>query len=153
MVNNELYTQLLNESFLKLEVSLKSFELSYNKCKDIGLKANYSFGEAEAFDSLTSKFARISDIFTQKILRSIFLLLHEGTPSLIDLANSAEKLNIIKDADTLLLIRDIRNQISHEYDEENLNLIYNQIFELAYLLKEDIFKSKQFAYKYQWLIL
>ena len=153
MVNNELYKQLLSESYLKLEVSLKSFELSYNKCKDIGLKANYSFDEAEAFDSLTSKFARISDLFTQKILRSIFLLLHEGTESLIDLANRADKLNIINDADTLLLIRDIRNQISHEYDDENLNIIYNQIFELAHLLKEDIFKSKQFAHKYQWIIL
>ena len=67
--------------------------------------------------------------------------MHESTQSLIDLANRADKLNIINDADTLLLIRDIRNQISHEYDDENLNIIYNQIFELAHLLKEDIFKS------------
>jgi hypothetical protein len=77
--------------------------------------------------------------------------LHEGTPSLIDLANHAEKLNIFKDADTLLLIKDIRSQISHEYDDDNLKGIYNQIFELAHILKEDILKSKQFAYKYKWL--
>jgi len=143
--------QYLHDNFLKLDISLKSFQHSLQKCREIGIKESYTFEETEALDSLTSKFARISDIFTQKVLRSIFLLLHEGTSNLIDLANRAEKLNVINNADALLLVRDIRNQISHEYEDDNLNTIYSKIFILADSLRSDIEKSKQFAIKYEWL--
>lgn len=151
MINIELHKQLLQDNFQKLYVSLKSFQHSKQKCHDIGIKEIYTFEESEAFDSLTSKFARMSDIFTQKVLRSIFILLHEGTLNLIDLANRAEKLNIIDNADVLLLVRDLRNQISHEYEDDNLKTIYSNIFKLAKLLEADIEKSKQFAIKYNWL--
>lgn len=151
MADKALYEQLLKENFQKLDVSLKTLQLSIEKCLQIGIKETYSFEETEAFDSLTSKFARTSDIFIQKILRSVFILLHEGALNLIDLANRAEKLNLITNADTLLMIRDIRNQISHEYEDENLKIIYSQIFELAKWLESDIEKTRQFAGKYQWL--
>lgn len=143
--------QYLCESFEKLESSINSFSLSLIKCQKIGIKNSYLFEESEAFDSLTSKFARISDIFIQKILRTIFILLHEGTLTIIDMANNAEKLNIVKNADILLIIRDLRNQISHEYEDENLNSIYNQIFEHSQRLLEDIKLTKLFAKKYNWI--
>jgi hypothetical protein len=150
-MNPELTIRLLSQNFLKLEASLHSLRRSLQKCRDIGIKEIYSFEESEAFDSLSSKFARTSDIYTQKVLRSIFFLLHEGNLSFIDLAHRAEALNIISNADDLLMVRDVRNQISHEYDDSSLNMIYSRIFDLAQSLEADIENAKLFAVKYQWL--
>ena len=63
---------------------------------------------------MTSKFSRTSDIYLQKVLRSIWMLLREDTVPLIDLLNRAEKLMIIVSAEELLQMRDIRNQIAHK---------------------------------------
>jgi hypothetical protein len=153
MLNIDLYKQLLSVGIQKLELSLSSLKRSLQKCSAIGIKETYTFEETEAFDSLTSKFARTSDIFTQKVLRSIFIVLHEGTLGIVDMANRAEAMDLITDADTLLMIRDVRNQIAHEYEDSGLNSIYGQIFELSQALQADIEKVKQFALKRGWLSL
>ena len=151
MIEIELYRRLLSENFQKVERSFATLQQSLQKCMGIGIKEVYTFEESEAFDSLTSKFARTSDVFIQKVLRSMFILLHEGKPTLIDLANRAEALDIIANADALLAIRDVRNQISHEYEDSGLISIYGQIFELAGLLEKDIELAKRFATGYGWL--
>ena len=105
----------------------ESLTLSYEKCKNIGVKDHYSFEEEESFDSLSSKFARTSDIFTQKVLKTIFLLLRENPKSFIDKVNLAEKLEIISSADKLIMIRDLRNEIVHEYVASKLSRIYKEV--------------------------
>ena len=105
----------------------ESLTLSYEKCKNIGVKDHYSFEEEESFDSLSSKFARTSDIFTQKVLKTIFLLLRENPKSFIDKVNLAEKLEIISSAEKLILIRDLRNEIVHEYVASELSRIYEEV--------------------------
>ena len=105
----------------------ESLALSYEKCKNIGVKDHYNFEEEESFDSLSSKFARTSDIFTQKVLKTIFLLLRENPKSFIDKANLAEKLEIIPSADRLILMRDLRNEIVHEYISSELLRIYKEV--------------------------
>ena len=71
--------KLLKDNLILLEKAKISFYLSIEKCLAIGLKEDYTFEELESFDSLTSKFARTSDIFTQKVLKTIFSLLRENT--------------------------------------------------------------------------
>ena len=46
------------------------------------------------------------------------MLLREDTVPLIDLLNRAEKLMIIVSAEELLQMRDIRNQIAHDYPQK-----------------------------------
>jgi len=143
----DLHKIFLSENLEKLDKALQSFKLSLDKCCTIGLKNEYSFEESETFDSMTSKFARLNDIYVQKILRTVFLLLHEDNKTLIDLANRAENLNMISNADNLLILRDIRNQISHEYEDENLNAIYSEIIESIEPFFADIDKTKAFIVK------
>ena len=69
---------LLRSEWELLMTSMLTLQLSVNKCKLIGQKNSYSFEELESFDSLTSKFSRTSDIFTQKVMRTIWMLMHEG---------------------------------------------------------------------------
>ena len=54
-----------------LQRSLKSLEQSTNKTRHLLQQSEFSFEELESIDSLTSKFSRTSDVYLQKVLRSI----------------------------------------------------------------------------------
>jgi hypothetical protein len=117
---------LLNNLSL-LDISQSTLLRSFEKCKKIGLKKEYSFEELESFDSLTSKFARTSDIFTQKVLVTVIKLLRENAETFIDRINLAERLGLITSTDDLLAIRDIRNQIAHEYKQEKIEELFEEV--------------------------
>ena len=91
-----------------------SLEQSTNKTRQLLQQSEFSFEELESIDSLTSKFSRTSDIYLQKVLRSISMLLREDTVPLNDLLNRAEKTMIIVLPEELLQMRETRNQIAHE---------------------------------------
>ncbi|MHB1688927.1 MAG: hypothetical protein ACYCVH_16360 [Ignavibacteriaceae bacterium] len=149
-MNDENYLNKIKKDFNELNTSFESLKLSFKKCEKIGLKKNYNFEEQESFDSFTSKFSRTSDIYTQKILKTIFLLLRESPKSFIDRANLAEKLEIIPSADDLISIRDLRNEIVHEYMLEELTRIYKEIFSNYNKLILAIDKTREFVNKRNW---
>jgi len=100
MTNNDKQNrELLNQNWLLLQKGLITLQLSIEKANKIGVKEAYSFEEMETFDSLTSKFNRTSDIYTQKILRTCWSLLHESFVPFIDMLNQSEKNGLIKSAD------------------------------------------------------
>ena len=139
--------ELLQESLKMLEKSLSYLIESYERCKKIGVKDNYSSQELIEFEALTSRFARTVDILTARAIRSLLRFLREEKNTLIDVANYLEKLEIIENADELLLLRDTRNLIAHEYVLENVNELFKEvlnqtpkIFEISKRLKEFISK-------------
>jgi len=121
---------LLNENLAILDASQSTLVRSFDKCQKIGVKKTYSFEELESFDSLTSKYARTSDIFTQKVLITLFKLLREDAVTFLDRANLAEKLSLITSADDLITIRDLRNQIAHEYKQEKIEQLFEDVFDM-----------------------
>lgn len=125
---DEKYILELTKSLNDLHASVESLKLSFLKCTKIGLKDELNFEEQESFDSLSSKFARTADIYTQKVLKTIFYLLRENPKTFLDKANLAEKLEMIPSADDLIIIRDLRNEIVHEYILLELPRIYQEIF-------------------------
>lgn len=143
--------ELLNQNWELLLRSLETLKLSVEKAESIGNKAEYSFEEMETFDSLTSKFSRTSDIFTQKILRSVWILLHEEITPFIDILNRAEKIGIIFSSDKLLEIRDLRNQITHEYIPETIQKLIPDVIELSSELEDNIQKTGKFLFKRNWI--
>jgi len=131
--------KLLLESNLELlRQALPSFTRSLEKCRRIDLSDGVSFDEEESFDALTSKFSRISDIFTQKVLKSLTLMLREDAPTFIDRMNLCEKLGILPSAENMISIRDLRNLIAHEYAAENVLEIYRETLGLSAKLLEAI---------------
>lgn len=141
---------LLYEELEYLDKSQHSLKLSLEKSKTIGTKKEYSFEEMETFDSFTSKFGRTSDLYTQKILRTIWMLLHEAFLPFIDLLNKAEKLGIINSADSLLEIRDLRNQITHEYIPEAITDLIPEVMEKCKDLFINIETTKTFIQQRNW---
>ncbi len=137
----------LNENLNQLNKSLEVLKHSRNKCDQIGAKETYNLEEQESFEALTSRFARTSDILTQKVLKTLFALLQENIKTIIDSANLLEKLEIIKEADDILNIRELRNQIAHEYVTDDLNALFMDV--LRYVPNLDIIVNNIQEYIYQ----
>lgn len=151
--NDQLLIQLLQSEWLLLQASLKTLNHSVDKCKAIGIKQEYTFEELESFDSLTSKFNRTSDLFTQKIIRTIWMLLHEPFVPFIDSMNTAEKIKILSSADQMIGIRDLRNQIAHEYIPEVIRDLIPEVIELCSQLSKNMICCRDFLVKRKWIIL
>ena len=128
----------LDEYFDALEKSLAALNYSYDKCNAIGGKGEYDLEQQESFEALTSRFARTSDILTQKVFKSLFILLQEDMKTIIDTANFLEKLEIVDNADDLLNIREIRNQIAHEYVEPDVKSLFMDVLHFVPQLKNII---------------
>ncbi len=134
----KLLTAQLDEYLTILEKSLAALEYSYDKCRAIGEKEEYDLEQQESFEALTSRFARTSDILTQKVFKSLFILLQEDMKTFIDMANFLEKLEIVDNADDLLNIREIRNQIAHEYVEPDVKSLFMDVLHFVPQLKNII---------------
>lgn len=125
------YTQIIQTIKTELLQSLDHLEYSYNKIQKKGLKTTATDAETlETFEALVSRFARVTDIFVAKYLRS---LAERDDPafrgSLRDWVNYAEKIKAITSASNWMEIRELRNKISHEYAAKGLSLIFEQVLD------------------------
>lgn len=137
----------LNNNLDLLNKALDTFLYSYNNCKKIGVKEKYTYEELDKYEALTARFARISDILTQKIMKTVFLLIREDAKTFIDKINMSEKLGIIENSDDLKIIRDLRNEITHEYCKDDISQIFESILEYSPLLLRIIDSFKAYIKK------
>ena len=143
----KLFLAQLDEHLATLDKSVLALVYSYDKCSAIGEKEEYDLEEQESFEALTSRFARTSDILTQKVFKALFILLQENIKSIIDAANFLEKLEVIENADDLLNIREIRNQIAHEYVESDIKALFFDVLRYVPELKKIINNVKAYYHK------
>ena len=111
--------------------SLEPFERSLSKCQSIHLVDPLSCEAEESFDALTSKFARFFDIFGQRVLKSVALLLREDAPTSIDRINLSKILHLVPSTEILIRIRDLRNLIANKYAPESLLEVYKETIALS----------------------
>ncbi|MDZ7608187.1 MAG: hypothetical protein U5K79_21995 [Cyclobacteriaceae bacterium] len=111
----------------------------------------FSFEDEESFDSLTSKFNRTSDLYTQKVLRTIRMLLHEPFVPLIDTMNDFEKISIINSSDEMIEIRDLKNQIVHEYLPEAVQELVPEVLQKTEVPNRNIERTKAFITNRNWI--
>lgn len=124
-----------------LQTNLDKLEKSKIQLNKIFVTINFDcikneFGdyELERLELLSSRFARSSDFLTQKVLKNYFILVQENYKTFLDLCDICEKYGFIEKSDSLLNIRDLRNQIAHEYEDEALNALYQEIFNFTPVL-------------------
>ena len=137
----------MEEYLALLDKSVIALLYSYKKCNAIKRESEYDLEQQESFEALTSRFARTSDILTQKVFKTLFILLQENTKTIIDAANFLEKLEIVEKADDLLNIREIRNQIAHEYVESDLRDLFLDVLRYVPELKKIINNVKAYHHK------
>lgn len=118
---------------------------SIARCEQFSAKAHYSLDELDQLEALSSRFARTADLLSQKLLKTLLLLLREEAVSFLDRARLAEKLGIIPSAEELVAIRDLRNTIAHEYAVENLTEVFRDTLDLSRTLLRLVDSALAFA--------
>ena len=138
---------LLKEELKSVEEAAFILDYSYNNCRKIGIKKEYSLHELDNFEAFTSRFARLSDVLIQKLFRLIDKIELEEKGTVRDRINNAEKYGLIDNADTFVQIRIVRNDITHEYDTDSIKEIFKKVMALTPHLLESAKMTIAFAPK------
>ena len=132
----------------QLQGGLKWLERSHSQCSSIALDGKFSDDDFDKLENLTSRFARVTDLLINKVYRAIDRVELKQPGSLIDTINSAEKKKLIDSVDQARTLKDIRNEIAHEYILEDQKLLFNEVMaqtiELIKLSRKAISYSEQY---------
>jgi hypothetical protein len=106
---------------------LKWLEHSFSEVQKVGLKEDYSIKEYDSFENLLSRYARTVDFLVRKVFRSIdeFELENQGT--LIDTVNRAHKRGLFENVEDVRSLKDLRNDIAHEYMDDELQQFFDEL--------------------------
>jgi uncharacterized protein YutE (UPF0331/DUF86 family) len=122
---------LLREQLQHMTQAADYLAFSYDRSREIIHQADWTPEQMERLESLASRFARLSDLLTQKVMRIVdeLELTPEGT--LLDRINRAEKRGWVDSAADLVRICELRNLIAHEYAADKLDELYQTIIVLT----------------------
>ena len=112
---NQIHIDILRENINVLNLSADWVRHSYEQTSTIEPKTGYTTEEFDKLENLTSRYARTTDMLVNKVLRSIDTVELEDIGTIIDIMNRAEKRGIVSSAELLHTIKDLRNNIVHEY--------------------------------------
>ena len=125
---------LLDRELLKKQ--LFWIDISYVECKIIGINDEYSIEEFGKLETLCSRYSRGIDFLIRKIFRSLDEYEFENQGTLVDVVNNAHKRGLFEDIDKLRIMKDIRNTIVHEYIEDELTQVFEEVLEYTeYLIQ------------------
>ncbi len=110
-----------------LKKQLFWIKTSYDECLNIGIKKDYSIEEFGKFETLCARYARGIDFLIRKIFRSIDEYEFENQGTLVDVINNAHKRGLFEDIDELRSMKDLRNTIAHEYIEDELVNVFEEV--------------------------
>lgn len=88
--------------------------------KAITLEENIEL--AERVEAFVGRFGRLQDTVGDKLLPLLLVALGEKASSNIDNLDRAERLRLLNSADEWIIIRNLRNQMVHEYVEDPIVL-------------------------------
>lgn len=83
----------------------------------------------DVLEALASRFGRCVDLIVNKLFRAIDRFELEEAGSLLDAANRAVKRGLIQQVDLVRDLKDLRNEIVHEYAVEDVPALYAEIYE------------------------
>lgn len=131
--------QLLEQEWKLLGEAKRIFLYSKDVCSAFtDPAADYSMADADRMEAYTARFARLLDIYIQKILRLIDKIdLSEGG-TLRDVINRAAGKGLIDDADTLVQLKIYRNEIAHDYIPAHFRRIFFEVKQYEQFLLDAI---------------
>ena len=138
---------LLKENLFSVNQSLNRLMYSWEICSKITIQDSYSEEEFIAFEAMTARYARTTDMLINKVLRSLDTVEYIDGGTVIDAANNTEKRGIA-DSQDLRKLKDLRNSIAHEYVTENIVRFFSKVLEFTPLLKTIIDNLNNYCPRY-----
>ncbi len=120
--------KLLQDKVL-LQKQLFWIRISFDECSKIGIKKEYSIEEFGKFETLCSRYSRGIDFLIRKIFRTLDEYEFENQGTLVDVVNNAHKRGLFEDIEELRIMKDVRNTIAHEYIEDDLVEVFDEVFQ------------------------
>jgi uncharacterized protein YutE (UPF0331/DUF86 family) len=140
--------KLLEESLQQAGEAAGHLIKSIERCKGFGSSPPYTEEQLIDLEALTGRFARVSDLLVQKVLKTIQRLDRDTPGTVRDRILQAEQKGIIPSAEMLLDIRDIRNTIAHDYDGDSFNEIVLFVFQNTSFLLQGVETAMEYSKKF-----
>jgi uncharacterized protein YutE (UPF0331/DUF86 family) len=145
---NQIHIDVLRENIDTLNLSAGWVQRSYKQTSKIKPKAKYAVEEFDKLENLASRYARTTDMLVNKVLRSIDTVESEDIGTVIDIMNRAEKRGIVSSAELLHTIKDLRNNIVHEYKIAEITRFFADVQKHTPILLEIIKNVTVYCEKY-----
>ncbi len=150
-----------------MNINLARLEKIINECKKHKMRLNEASVDMKSFmpldiekyDSLTKdqiriidqflfRFSKLQDSVGNKLFKTILLVLGEDLNDMafIDIFNRLEKLNLVNDIESWFELRQIRNDLSHNYEDDKDELC--EILNNIYSKKDQLFSYFDRIYDY-----
>ena len=139
--------EILKENLNIVNLSLNRLVYSFEVCNKTGLKDTYSEEEFMAFEAMTARYARTTDMLISKVFRSLDVVEYIDAGTVIDAVNNTEKRGIA-DSQDLRKLKNLRNSIAHEYVTDNIIRFFGEVLEFTPLLKEVIDRVNTYCERY-----
>ena len=136
---------LLEENIRLLQKQMNWLKISYEECQHIGLKQAYTVDEFGKFETLCGRFSRSIDFLIRKFLRTLDAYEFETQGTLVDVVNRAHKRGLFQDIEEIRTIKDIRNTIVHEYIEDELREVFDEMLRYTPKLLEFMSNTLHYA--------
>nr|BAL54318.1 hypothetical conserved protein [uncultured Aquificae bacterium] len=119
---------------------------SYEKAENIDFsKKELTDEELEVLETLSNRFGRTVDILINKVLRGLDLIELEDVSRKLDVVIRAEKRGFVRDYRILIEMKDLRNELVHEYIQENLKEKFKEVLEKTPILIEIVRKINEYS--------
>lgn len=132
-----IYEKLKQDNIL-LKKQLSWLKISTCQCKKITIKKEYTVEEFGNFETLCSRYSRNMDFLIRKIFRTLDEFEFENQGTLVDVINNAHKRELFEDIEMLRVMKDLRNTIVHEYIEDELIDVFEEVLKYSEILIEII---------------
>ena len=116
--------------------SIKWLKISLSRVRELNPQGDWSLEDYEKVETLFARYSRSVDILLNKVLRSLDILELEEPLRKLDIVIRAEKRGFVEDYDLLIEMKDLRNELSHEYVEEALKNRLEEVIEKSKQLLE-----------------
>ncbi len=145
------YLNLLNVEWHYLQMAVDQLVYSNNQLRNAEMHDSFGDEELIQMEAYTARYARVLDIYTQKILKTIDILEGYGDGSLRDILNRCEKSGIISNANKVLTWRILRNEIAHDYIPNQQRKVFFEVREHYAGLLDSIAKTRHHINSAGWL--
>jgi hypothetical protein len=148
---NELYKQKLLKILNECDKHLLRMNSGYKKMSlfmplTTTKYENLTEDEIEHIDQFLFRFSKLQDAMGQKLFKSFLVSLDEDIENLpfIDILNKLEKIKILDDINIWRELREYRNELSHNYDDDPFitSNIINNLYSKKELMESIYIKIK-----------